>query len=377
MDFILSKLYYLTMAKVAIIIPTMNRPDFLLRKFRFYELTESPHPLYVQDSSNEENVQKIKDIIKQFKTLDITYQWVPPGKDYVYRILPLIKEKYCFHVGDDDLVIPKTISKCADFLEEHPDYATCSGQQVHIRFRKEDFDKPYGIIERQTRPLNKSLEDEDMLARIKNFWSVSAFMGFTVRRIETEKIMRNLTKHFGLLEDMYEFILYTILIISGKFKVLDELGYVMQISGLRTFSHQLTEDLFTFPNAGEQWKICLAGLSEILQGKGVSEEESLKVVRWMFVLYLTHQLYPVEANWLSARQKESMSASQNSSRAFLKQKTRDLFRKIRRFASSKPVLKKIYYKFNPPHNYVNLPESKYYKDFKLVKDFLENKKPTV
>src|SRR3989344_5989671 len=118
--------------KVAIIVTTMNRPDYMLRKFRFYEL-------------------------------------VPPGKDYVYQLLPLIKEKYCFHMGDDDLIIPKTSSECADFLEDHPDYGTCSGQQVNIRFRKKDFDNAYGIIERQTVPINRSFEEEDTLARIKNF----------------------------------------------------------------------------------------------------------------------------------------------------------------------------------------------------------------
>ena len=354
------------MTKVAIIIPTMNRPDFLLRKFRFYELTKNPHPLYFQDSSNEENAQKIKDIIKQFKTLDIIYQWVPPGKDCVYQILPLIKEKYCFHVGDDDLVIPKTISECADFLEEHPDYATCSGRQVHIRFRKEDFDKPYGIIERQTRPVNESIEDEDMLVRIKNFWSGLVFIGFTVRRIELERTMRNITKHFGLLEDMYEFILLTILVISGKSKVLDKLGYVMQISGLRTFNHHLTEDLFTFPEAGEQWRIYLEGFSEILRNKGISEKESYEIARKIFILYLAHQ-HRLETGWSLTDKKESTPVRPKQS----------LFRKIRRFASSVPVLKKIFYKFSPPHNYVNLPESKYYNDFKLVKDFLENKKPIV
>src|SRR3989338_8876795 len=157
------------MSKVAIIIITMNRPDFILRKFRFYEMTENPHPLYILDSSNEENALKIKNYISQFNNkLEVIYKWVPAGKDYVYQLLPLIKEKYCFHMGDDDLVIPKTISECADFLEDHPDYGTCSGQQVNIRFRKEDYDKTYGIIERQTVPINRSFEEEDTLTRIKN-----------------------------------------------------------------------------------------------------------------------------------------------------------------------------------------------------------------
>src|SRR3990167_6208305 len=102
------------MQKVAIIIPTMNRPDFIFRHFEFYELMNSPHPIYVSDSSNEENAQRIRDGIKRFKNLNTTYQWVPPGKDCLYQLMPLIKEKYCMQIGDDDLIIPKTVSECAD-----------------------------------------------------------------------------------------------------------------------------------------------------------------------------------------------------------------------------------------------------------------------
>src|SRR3989344_2421306 len=175
------------MNKVAIIIPTMNRPDFILRQFEFYELMGSPHPMYISDSSNEENAEKIKNGIKKFNKLNITYQWAPPGKDCLYQLLPMVKEKYCIQMGDDDMMIPKTISECAEFLESHPDYATCSGKQVNIRFNREYYNKPFGIIGRQTRPHGRSIEDEDMLFRVKNFLSNTFFICFTVTRVEVEK----------------------------------------------------------------------------------------------------------------------------------------------------------------------------------------------
>lgn len=324
------------------------------------------HPLYILDSSNEENAEKIRDSIKGFKSLNIIYKWVPPGKDYTYQLLPLIKEKYCFHMGDDDFIIPKTITECAEFLESHPDYGTCSGQQVNIRLRKEDYDKPYGIIERITRPINRSYEEEDMLRRIKNFWSTTTpFICFAVRRIETEMAIRNITKHFGLLEDMYEFILLTVLIISGKYKVLDKLGYVMQVSDLRTFNHCLTEDLFMFPKASEQWRIYLEGLSGILQEKGISQEASILIAKRIFILFLATQL-KIEDEW-------SLNAPKltTSGRPIKKGSMHNLFRKLRHFISSKSFLKDIYYKFNSPE-YVDRSESKYYEDFKKVKDFLES-----
>lgn len=344
----------------------MNRPDFMLRKFRFYELMKNFHPLYVLDSSNEENSQKIKEHIKQFRTLNITYLWVPAGKDYVYQLLSLIKERYCFHMGDDDFIIPKTISECADFLESHPDYGTCSGQQVNIRLRKEDYDKPYGIVERVTRPINKSYEEGDILTRFKNFWSTTTpFICFAVRRVETERAIRNITKHFGLLEDMYEFILLTVLVSAGKYKVLDKLGYVMQVSDLRTFDHRLTEDLFMFPKAGEQWKIYLEGFSAILKEKGISQEVSMLTAKRVFILFLATQL-KIGNEWSLNAPKLTISG-----RPVKKGFMHNLFRKLKHFISSKSFLKDIYYKFNSPE-YVDRPESKYHEDFRKVKDFLES-----
>lgn len=368
--------------KVAIIIPTMNRPDFVFRQFEFYELMNSPHPIYLSDSSNEENVEKLKNGIKKFKKLNITYQWVPPGKDPLYLILPLVKEKYCIQMGDDDIMIPETISECGDFLEEHPDYGTCMGKQINIRFRQEDNNKPFGIIAKQTVPLGTSLEDENMLARIKEFWfslglvnskpSIRniAFMCWTVRSVEVEKAIRNITKHFSLMAHLMEFFASSTLAICGKFKVLDKLGYIMQVNDNRHgFTHNLTINAVTAPNFSSQWEIVHKGFTEIIRKMGKTEEESSNIVKWIFALYLARQFtletdaYPVdekanEPEPLPARTKQSLS------------------RQIKYFVSHWPFVKDIYYKFNPPE-YVTRPESKYYNDFKIVKDFLENKKPIV
>src|SRR3989344_1397157 len=280
----------MTNNKVAIIIPTMNRPVFLLRQLEFYELSDSLHPVYISDSSNKENAEKLKNGIKQFKKLNITYQWAPPGKDCLYQLLTLVREKYCIQMGDDDILIPKTISECADFLENHPDYATCSGKQVNIRFQHEDYNNPFGRIRRQTRPHGRSIEDEDMLVRAKNFWSDPFFICFVVRRTEVEKSIREITKHFSLMDRMLEFLLVSILIISGKSKTLDKLGYIMQVSDNRyAFEQGLAIDFMLFSALGEKWSLGEKGFSKMLMKKGISEEKSREIVRWLFIVYLARQ----------------------------------------------------------------------------------------
>ena len=350
------------MTQVAIIIPTMNRPDFMLRQFEFYELMKSTHPIYILDSSSPENAEKLKDVIKKFKNFEIIYKWAPPGKDHIYTLMPLIKEKYCVQSCDDDFIIPSTISECADFLENNSDYGTCAGKQINIYLRKEDFNKPYGIVERQTRPLGRSIEDASILTRLKSFWLDQYFICFAVTRTDTERAIRNITKHFVMNEDMFEFVLFDMLIVSGKCKVLDRLGYIMQRSGLPFFDHNL---MYDFKLISEKWSICEKELVNFIQAQGMPERESSEAAKAAFSLYLvshyfTNPLDPEIDNASIGRKK------------FVPLRQR-LFKEIKHFASKNPLLKSIYYKYYPP-NYVDKPESKYFNDYRAVKDFLEKDK---
>lgn len=353
--------------KVAIITPTMNRPDFILRQFQFCKFMKSPHPIYIADSSNPENAEKIKKNIEKFKDLNITYQWYPPGKDPLYSLLGLVKEKYCILINDDDLALPDALSESADFLEDHPDYGTCAGKQVNYYFRNEDSTKPYGIISHQTRPLGVSLEDGNMLKRVKDLWFnwiEDNFLIFAVRKTETERELRNIIKHLSIIEDMNEFLIFSFLAISGKHKVLDMLMYFMYRGPMSQPIHNL-EDFILSPNIVEKWRICEKEFAKSMQRRGLTEKESVMAVRGMFMIFFMSQMGIEEGSWESIGQDKSVLATQVPSR----------LKRLRQFASRLPLLKKVYYRFSSPRNDVSLPESKYFDDFRLVKDFLEKKKP--
>ena len=49
--------------KVAILIPTKNRSDFLIRQLKYYASVDSVHPIYIGDSSDENDKEKILSII--------------------------------------------------------------------------------------------------------------------------------------------------------------------------------------------------------------------------------------------------------------------------------------------------------------------------
>ncbi len=343
----------------------MNRPDFLFRQFDFYELMNSPHPIYILDSSNEENSQKIKEGIKKFKKLNITYQWAPPGNDHVYSLMPLIKEKYCTTACDDDIMIPSIASECADFLENHPDYATCMGKEVSIRFRPEDFNKPYGIIERATLPMGKSFEDEDAFQRARNFWSDPNHICLSVRRVEVERKIRNITKNFFLTEACTEFTVQSMPIVAGKAKILDRLGYIMQISGIRYGFVDVDEidGFIASPSLKKKREIMFNGLSEIFQEQGKSKEKSVIMATVMFNIYT--------ARCINAEIKDLTSYLEQTGEVKSSPTKKAVSKRLKYFILGLPLFKRAYFKYKKPQD-VMQPESPYFKEFKVIRDFLKS-----
>lgn len=116
--------------KVAIVIPTINRPEFIGRQLKFYSDLNSEHPIYVGDSSSDEISKAFKKRIEdEFSNLVIHYYHVPELNDgqTVHHLISNVKEEYVVFIGDDDFQIPSLLSKCADYLEKNPEYQVVSG----------------------------------------------------------------------------------------------------------------------------------------------------------------------------------------------------------------------------------------------------------
>ena len=111
--------------KVAILIPTINRSDFLIRQLSYYASVKSNHPIYIGDSSNKKEKLKITEFIKNLKDkLEINYSHYPNGNgtEVINEISLQVKENYCAYNGDDDFLIPNSLSKCARFLRDNKDF---------------------------------------------------------------------------------------------------------------------------------------------------------------------------------------------------------------------------------------------------------------
>ena len=58
---------------VGIILTTKDRADFVIRQLEYYILTKNNHPIYIGDSSNDNEKQKLLDRMDYFKKYLINY----------------------------------------------------------------------------------------------------------------------------------------------------------------------------------------------------------------------------------------------------------------------------------------------------------------
>ena len=119
----------------SIIVPTMNRPDFLLRLIRYYVALHFQGNILIGDSSAveifEETAQKIKKIKGR---LNILHSHLP-GRSVAAAVAEMnehLETAYVCLTGDDDFIVPDSAAKCIEFLNQNLDYVAAHGKGVLI-----------------------------------------------------------------------------------------------------------------------------------------------------------------------------------------------------------------------------------------------------
>ncbi|GEM_PF-2039588 len=215
--------------RAGIFIPTMNRSDFINRQLNYYAMVKCPHTIYIGDSSNEDHKAKIKNVISTLGSrIKIVYKHLPSFSDReaIFHLLSVMDEPYACLSGDDDYQVPDSITKCINFLESNPDFATASGYAVSFRLKKNGV---YGELERVANYPRPYVESETARERIVKYFENYFVPLFSVNR--TAQMLKNWKgvdkvkdKSFGS-----EIIPSALSIIAGKSMTIDCLGFIRQI----------------------------------------------------------------------------------------------------------------------------------------------------
>ena len=174
------------MQKVAILIPTKDRIEFVIRAVKYYVSINSPHPLFIGDASCESS----KEIVlkaAQDKIVVYYFHWENLIDRQTLSKLAQEASKtnitdYCAYHGDDDFFVSKSLSLCAEFLSENPSYATAQGRAFTIRLNQNG---PYGdVADLRIYWDRQELKGDSALERLKeisvNYWVPM----FSIHRID-------------------------------------------------------------------------------------------------------------------------------------------------------------------------------------------------
>ncbi len=359
---------------LGIIIPTLNRPNFVIRQLNYYASLGFPHTIYYSDSSNPENAKIIKDEIDKLRDkLNIVYM-VSPAGDILQTMIQLIvsvQEKYIAFVGDDDYWVPDALNQCVEFLEKNPDYEAAQGKSVAFKTENNTVFGKIRVIYDYPR---YSLEDNTASERLFNYLGPKAST-ITATVLRTDHFLKYHLDAVGIKDFSMraEFLLSCLISIAGKLKVIDKLGFAHQIHD-KYNQPNINSDTFDWVINNENWHssyVLFRGkvVAALMAKDNISQEEAEQVFKqsiWFWINQIMHGSY----NWSILR--GSMETI-NQPRPVQKSLTTKI-------APHLPLLKRVYRRFITPitkkgqmHYDVTRPGSKYYKDFKAIIDSIEVK----
>lgn len=275
---------------ITLLIPTINRSDFLVRLLRYYSDLGFQGRICIGDSSNPMHVEQTKRAIKALQgKLNIVYRGYPHlnEAECSQQLLDFVSTSYAAWVADDDFLVPTALEQCALFLDGHPDYNAAHGVAALFSLQSSG---AYGQVAGAGHYRQPVIEGESASQRLLDHLSNYSNVQFSVHRVDS---LRAMYGNVSLLADRAfgsELLPCCLSIIQGKVKELDYLYLVRQGHDQR----YLLPDPFDWissPNWLPSYQVfcdCLA--EELVRQDGISLDEARAVVKQAFWAYLAKGL---------------------------------------------------------------------------------------
>lgn len=274
--------------EISIFIPTKNRPDLLIRVLRYFCENNFKGPIYVGDSSDSEQIEKVKRALVILKgKIDVRYGEYPgrTGPQTHFSLASQISTPYAVYMGDDDFLIPSALVQCAAFLEQAPDFTACSGKAILIANKNGYPDMATGFYGGACR----DLLDERASQRFLNYMGGCFVSLFAVHRTEQ---MKKAFKDVDIITDraFTELLSSCCSALLGKLKVIDSLSLVRQC---HAYQYLLVDmyDWLTNKNWLPSYQQFANRLASLLSEKdNIPIEQAYEIVKKGFWQYLANGL---------------------------------------------------------------------------------------
>jgi len=147
---------------LSILIPTKNRPDFILRVLKYYSCAGFSGDILIGDSSDEDvyrelldNISFYSDVlrIRHFHKKNLT------ADKMVSFLCDYVDTQYSVMHPDDDVVLVPSISECLEFLDQNADYSAVHGLALNISIDHNSSSPFGGLTSVKDYPLAPALSD--------------------------------------------------------------------------------------------------------------------------------------------------------------------------------------------------------------------------
>ena len=273
-----------------LLIPTMNRSDFLIRLLRYYSGLGFAGNMCIGDSSNPEHVERAKRFIETLQgSLNIDYKEYPHlnGPECVEELLNFVSTPYAVWVADDDFLVPSALERCVRFLDNHQDYSAAHGVAVVITARSSGAHGPVVSAGHYKQPVAEGGSASQRL--LDHLGSYSSTL-FSVHRVES---FREMYRDISSIKDWAfagEILQCCLSVIQGKIKELDCLYMVRQVHSQRYLFPDVY-DWVTGPHWLPSYEVCRDRVAEeLVRQDGISMEAARDVVKQAFWSYLSRAL---------------------------------------------------------------------------------------
>ncbi|MBB4266193.1 TIGR00180 family glycosyltransferase [Roseospira visakhapatnamensis] len=218
--------------RVTVLIPTLNRAEFVVRALAFYARGGFAGRIILGDSSTAPHAQLVQAAVERFADrLTIHLEPLPKDRyptlaECVQRMVDLVETPYMVMVPDDDLHMPGSLREAPDFLDAHPDYVGAMGERLNVKLGAV---VPWGRVTWAILTKYADFEDPDPVKRLAYYTGYGLSLYYAVMRSDTWRACLEASKTLNLPYFGEEFLPNCLAVIRGRFRMMPRFGPIAQL----------------------------------------------------------------------------------------------------------------------------------------------------
>lgn len=284
------------MSPITILIPTMNRPDYLQRALTYYRDAGFTGCVLIGDSSEGDMAARVRALANRFGQggYQIRLFQYPSSVLLVDVWRAMIAETdtpYVAYAGDDDLQVPTALQGAVDFLEGNADYAAVKCGMVEVWTGQAS---PHGEIVGAFLTPFPNYDIDTARQRFVTYAQMALSVQYGVYRTEVWRTAYDLVPTPYLPYFGEEFFPCAACVVLGKIKSLPYLGTIQQVDGSGgVWKRHTMFDLIRspeWPELASLFKTRIAALIAHLDRIALTHAEALteQILWWHVNMFMQH-----------------------------------------------------------------------------------------